>query len=1027
MTIDAPSGVLVRGDSIVLVAHAWQGDAAGGRLALEGVSFRWFSPESSVVAVHDRGDRSAAVFGLNTGTADVVAVPLDYQSAEAGVQALRVANTVEIDSVVPGTVLYGQQLTVYGTGLGRVSRVLLGEADLLPDTASFVGDSLGEGRQRFWVPYPARSDLVVAVAQEGFVGPRRGYHGRDPARRLRRAGGRGTSRDPAGVGARFGIRHSILEPTLALTGQGDNTRTLHFIREDTTRAVTFVVTTSAAVLAPFAAVLSSRPLQRLQDVASWASGIAHQFCKSMPVTIPDLPQAVRPFTSVQALAYAPGRDLYLSVVGDQNLAGRFGVQVLDGYRAADPRIPPDRFEENDECVAADTRFADPATRIDAFPFADTLSLDTPYDVDWIRFKVPFVGSDTTPRVVTARTQALLFGAADSSDLNLSLYRAVDFLEGTDSVLAAADQPGSTEALVSELDPGGGVLPARARRGGRGHAVCPLHRRRRRLRPASLAMNCPLCSTPLPDGTHFCSVCGADQSDPSAPARGRRAATQELAEALQAAAAGRYRVVRLLGRGAMGAVFLAEDLRLEREVAIKVLHPVLAEDAGFAGRFQREARISARLDHANIIPIYGVEQVGDFQYFVMKYVRGKSLSELMQEGALPAERAVPILWQAACGLGHAHQRGVVHRDVKPSNLMIDEAERVVVTDFGISKALEAGTQYTSIGQIIGTPRYLSPEQAMGEALDGRADQYSLAVVGYELMTGRLPLGAQTAHALIYAHINVVPSPARAIRPDIPSHVSDALARALAKTPAERFGTIEEFATALWPDRPVWVSQAPAAASPPSGPSAPAGQPEADVTVVTGSTRRRRLAGAAALAVVAAAGLLFVLLRERPAQSHKAADTVETAVQQPSAPPAVPMPGPTPSVVQPESTAAATRSDSTRAPTGMADSIVRSGTPAKPPKRPPAVRRTPPVAVDTIPTRSPAAAAVTGFLTINAVPYGTVSIDGVEIGDTPLVRYGVSPGEHLFTIAREGLRTDSGRFSVAAGNEVRMSRTLTKASP
>ena len=552
------------------------------------------------------------------------------------------------------------------------------------------------------------------------------------------------------------------------------------------------------------------------------------------------------------------------------------------------------------------------------------------------------------------------------------------------------------------------------------------------------MTCPLCSTPLPDGTHFCSVCGADQSDPSAPARGRRAATQELAEALQTAAAGRYRVVRLLGRGAMGAVFLAEDLRLEREVAIKVLHPVLAEDADFAGRFQREARISARLDHANIIPIYGVEQVGDFQYFVMKYVRGKSLAELMQGGALPAERAVSILWQAACGLGHAHQRGVVHRDVKPSNLMIDEAERVVVTDFGISKALEAGTQYTSIGQIIGTPRYLSPEQAVGEALDGRADQYSLAVVGYELLTGRLPLGAETAHALIYAHINVVPSPARAIRPEIPLHVSDALARALAKTPAERFGTIEEFATALWPDRPVWVSQAPAASSPPSGPSALASQPEVDVTVVTGSTRRRRLRGAAALAVVAGAGLVFFLLRERPAQAPEATDSVETAARQPSAPPNVPTPGATAPVAQPESTAVATPSDSMRSPMGTVDSIARSrqlppdherrpAPTAKAPKRPPAVRRTAPVTVDTIPTRSPAAAPVTGFLTINAVPYGTVSIDGVEIGDTPLVRYGVSPGEHLFTIAREGYRTDSARFTVAAGNEVRMSRTLTKASP
>jgi serine/threonine-protein kinase len=490
----------------------------------------------------------------------------------------------------------------------------------------------------------------------------------------------------------------------------------------------------------------------------------------------------------------------------------------------------------------------------------------------------------------------------------------------------------------------------------------------------------------------------------------------LTEALQVAAAGRYRVVRLLGRGAMGAVFLAEDLRLAREVAIKVLRPDLGEDPAFAGRFQREARMSARLDHANIIPIYGVEQHEDFQYFVMKYVRGHSLGELMADGPMSAERAVPILWQAACGLGHAHQRGVVHRDVKPSNLMIDEDERVVVTDFGISKALEAGTQYTSVGQIVGTPRYLSPEQAAGEAIDGRADQYSLAVLGYELLTGKLPLGATTVHALIYAHINEVPRPARALRPEIPVHVSDALARALSKSPDDRFASMENFATALWPERPVAAGRAPATASLKSaGPSGPSGSAVPDQTVVSGSTRRRRVwAGVAALAALTAAGLFSVSDRGRPAEGASIPDTVESAV--PTAPTAAPP-------------------DSTQLSAKVQDSAVLPPEPPPAPeqrpvtpKRPAAAKRRPPAAADTTRAPPPAPAAPTaGYLTINALPYGTVSIDGVEIGDTPLVRYGVSPGEHTFTITREGYRTDSAKFTVTAGNETRMSRTLTKASP
>jgi serine/threonine-protein kinase len=309
-----------------------------------------------------------------------------------------------------------------------------------------------------------------------------------------------------------------------------------------------------------------------------------------------------------------------------------------------------------------------------------------------------------------------------------------------------------------------------------------------------AMTCSFCHAPLLEQTRYCMTCGADLSDPSVSTH-QRAAVKELFEVLQTAVMDRYRVADMLGRGGMGAVFLAEDLRLGRMVAIKILRPELADDSSFVRRFEREARIAAQLDHPNIIPVYAVEQFEDFHYFVMKYVAGKSLDELLTGQPLPVEEARQILWQAARALGHAHQRGVIHRDVKPSNIMLEEGGRVILTDFGISKALLSDTQYTSTGQLIGTPRYISPEQVRGMDLDGRSDQYSLAVVGYQMLIGRLPLIASTVHALMYKHVYEVPTAARVVRPEIPLEISDALQRALSKQPDERFPTMEAFATAL----------------------------------------------------------------------------------------------------------------------------------------------------------------------------------------------------------------------------------------
>src|SRR3989442_3040375 len=261
---------------------------------------------------------------------------------------------------------------------------------------------------------------------------------------------------------------------------------------------------------------------------------------------------------------------------------------------------------------------------------------------------------------------------------------------------------------------------------------------------------------------------------------------------------------------MGAVFLAHDLTLEREVAIKVLHTDISMDEHIVKRFQQEAKTAAKLDHTNIIPIYRVESEGGLNYFIMKYIAGTSLEDVLdQKQPLNNDYIQRVLWEAACALGHAHQRGVVHRDVKPANIMFDHDGRVMLTDFGISKALQAASGFTGTGMIIGTPHYMAPEQAKGGTVDGRADEYSLGVVGYRMITGELPYTGDSVHTILYKHIfEEVPS-AAAKRSDAPPFLSAAISRSLSKEPDQRFATMEEFATAVWPEQPVAVPKAGAA--------------------------------------------------------------------------------------------------------------------------------------------------------------------------------------------------------------------------
>jgi eukaryotic-like serine/threonine-protein kinase len=267
--------------------------------------------------------------------------------------------------------------------------------------------------------------------------------------------------------------------------------------------------------------------------------------------------------------------------------------------------------------------------------------------------------------------------------------------------------------------------------------------------------------------------------------------------LAPALAGRYAVERELGHGGMATVYLADDLRHHRKVAIKVLRPELGSLLG-PDRFAREIRIAAGLTHPHILPLHDSGDAGGLLYYVMPYIPGDSLRRrLAREGQLPIDDAVRIVRQVAAALHHAHLQGVIHRDIKPENILLHEGE-AVVADFGIALAAgaAAGERLTETGLMVGTPEYMSPEQAAGErALDARSDVYSLACVLYELLTGEPPHAGATARAVIARRFTEPAPRVRRVRPAVPPALEQALVRALAAAPEERFPTAAAFAEAL----------------------------------------------------------------------------------------------------------------------------------------------------------------------------------------------------------------------------------------
>jgi serine/threonine protein kinase len=312
--------------------------------------------------------------------------------------------------------------------------------------------------------------------------------------------------------------------------------------------------------------------------------------------------------------------------------------------------------------------------------------------------------------------------------------------------------------------------------------------------------CSRCGTQNKDIAKFCDSCGLDLT--ATTPTGVRTEAQDITEIdmVRQELNEEYEIVEELGRGGMAIVFKAKEKQLDREVAIKVLPFSLAFDKEFVERFQREARTSARLEHPNIIPIYRVGKSGRIIYFVMKFLRGKPLSSVLTaRGSLPPVEIKKTLAEVGRALAYAHKKEIVHRDIKPDNIMFDEHGHAVVTDFGIAKAASGG-KLTGTGMSIGTPHYMSPEQAKAQPLDGRSDLYSLGVVAYQCLTGGVPFDGEDSFSIGYKHImEEIPTPPL----DNPEkrQLFEIVRKMMAKTPAQRFQNADELVSVLESGRSV----------------------------------------------------------------------------------------------------------------------------------------------------------------------------------------------------------------------------------
>ncbi|MEK6322330.1 MAG: protein kinase [Acidobacteriota bacterium] len=310
--------------------------------------------------------------------------------------------------------------------------------------------------------------------------------------------------------------------------------------------------------------------------------------------------------------------------------------------------------------------------------------------------------------------------------------------------------------------------------------------------------------------------------------------------------GSYKITEKIGEGGMGAVFRGIDVMLEREVAVKMLRPELSQQPNIVERFRSEAVTLAKLNHPNIATLYSFVRQGDDFFMVMEFVRGETLDGLIRRsGAMPADRAIGLLCQALEGIDHAHRMGIIHRDVKPANMMMTESGTLKVMDFGIARVLGTA-RMTKQGNIVGTIEYMSPEQVRGQETDARSDIYSLGILLYEMLTGRVPFSSDSEFDLMKMQIDDAPQPPRVFSAQIPQAVEQAIMRALAKRPEARFQSAADFRNTLLNASSVAVVPSIGSVAVSSPPATRLGQPPIAQSPMSGAAPKETRVGADASA-------------------------------------------------------------------------------------------------------------------------------------------------------------------------------------
>jgi serine/threonine protein kinase len=513
------------------------------------------------------------------------------------------------------------------------------------------------------------------------------------------------------------------------------------------------------------------------------------------------------------------------------------------------------------------------------------------------------------------------------------------------------------------------------------------------------MTCPSCGA---DGEPAAEVCFSCRTVLAAVSRGTMLAS-------------RYEVRDLLGRGGMGTVYRAYDRVLDEEVAIKVLRADVAQAPGMAERFLSEIKMARRVSHRNVCRIHEYGEEGRLRFISMELVDGKSLKDVVEEGRLAPAQAFDVVEQAARGLAAIHDVGIVHRDLKPANLTRDRSGRVRVMDFGIAKTAGLSAD-TTAGYLLGSPEYMSPEQARGRGADFRSDLYALGVVAFELFTGAPPFRGETPVATLLRHIE---APLPLDSPGIPASLVPVLRRALAKDPGERQATARELADEL------------------HAASKGAAAPTLDPGPVSSTSRQPKgvgpwMVGGGALAAALAA--LLLALRPphgevpepiaRPSPDSPAPSTPSSTTPAP----AIPSPSSTPSrSLETEKRATSHPKAQALAPVD-APRVTRSPADSPPGSDPssgsrddsaPAQEQSPTASspADAVPARG-----APGFLLVVVSPWADVTIDGEPAGQTPLSRLSLAPGTHTVRLTNPEFQPYPRKVSVRSGETTRLSVNL-----